>query len=194
MFTDKFEQFAVNYENEVTENSNTREIYKNSTLREIRADLEKNRSQLINVCMNLTKDLNKASMIRANNAFLGQAVFMVGKRRYNRRGTVGTHLYENVYHAHTLEDIVEYFKPLGYTVFAVDNVALDGFTPENIWDVKFPEKSIFVYGEEQRGLSEDEIRLCDRMVYINQTGSVRSLNVSQAGAVIMSEYSRQHRL
>lgn len=194
MFTDKFEQFAVNYENEVTENSNTREIYKNSTLREIRADLEKNRSQLINVCMNLTKDLNKASMIRANNAFLGQAVFMVGKRRYNRRGTVGTHLYENVYHAHTLEDIVEYFKPLGYTVFAVDNVVLDGFTPENIWDVKFPEKSIFVYGEEQRGLSEDEIRLCDRMVYINQTGSVRSLNVSQAGAVIMSEYSRQHRL
>lgn len=194
MFTDKFEQFAVNYENEVTENSNTREIYKNSTLREIRADLEKNRSQLINVCMNLTKDLNKASMIRANNAFLGQAVFMVGKRRYNRRGTVGTHLYENVYHAHTLEDIVEYFKPLGYTVFAVDNVEMDGFTPENIWDVEFPEKSIFVYGEEQRGLSEDEIRLCDRMVYINQTGSVRSLNVSQAGAVIMSEYSRQHRL
>lgn len=194
MFTDKFEQFAVNYENEVTENSNTREIYKNSTLREIRADLEKNRSQLINVCMNLTKDLNKASMIRANNAFLGQAVFMVGKRRYNRRGTVGTHLYENVYHAHTLEDIVEYFKPLGYTVFAVDNVVLDGFTPENIWDVEFPEKSIFVYGEEQRGLSEDEIKLCDRMVYINQTGSVRSLNVSQAGAVIMSEYSRQHRL
>lgn len=184
--------YEVNLENNVSENSNVIEIYKNSTLREIRADLDTRRSGLVNVCMNLTKDFNKASVIRANNAFLGSHVYLVGKRHYNRVGSVGTHLYEHVSSADTLAEVIKDLKRNDYTVYAVDNI--DSYNPKNVWDVDFPENAAFVYGEEQRGLQPEEIDLCDDMVYINQVGSVRSLNIAQAAAVIMSEYSRQHRI
>lgn len=184
--------YAINLENSNAANANVADMYKAWTMAEIRADLDKRRSKLVNICINLTKDFNKASVIRANNAFLGEAVYLVGARHYNRIGTVGTHQYEHVFSVETLEELVGLLKDDGYTVYAVDN--LPSHDPKNIWDVAFPEKSAFVYGEEQRGLQDEEIALCDEMVYIAQRGSVRSLNVAQAAACIMSEYSRQHRL
>ena len=34
--------------------------------------------------------------------------------------------------------------------------------------------------------------MCDEMIYIHQRGSVRSLNVACASAVIMAEYNRRY--
>lgn len=45
----------------------------------------------------------------------------------------------------------------------------------------------------RRASSEDVVALCDMVVYIPQYGSVRSINVAQAAAVMMSEYNRRHR-
>ena len=184
--------YNVPLSREVVANANVSDIYKDWTQAEIRADLDARRTQLVNICMNLTKDFNKASVIRANNAFLGSSVYLVGSRHYNRVGAVGTHRYEHVYSADNLEEVVKKLHQEGYVVYAVDNV--ESYKPKNIWDVVFPEKSAFVYGEEQRGLQPEDIVLCDDMVYISQVGSVRSLNVAQAAACVMSEYSRQHRM
>lgn len=170
---------------------NVTNYYKQNTLDEIRADLETKRTHVVNVFMNLTSDFNKSSGIRANNAFCGRAVYLVGRRKYNRVGSVGAHQYEHVYNADTLEEVVNFLHDDGYTVYAVDNIL--EYQPKNIWDVSFPQKSAFVYGEEMLGLSKESIDLCDDMVYINQTGAVRSLNVACSSAVILSEYSRQHR-
>lgn len=164
--------------------------YAASTAAEIRADLQENRSQLVNVCMNLTSDFNKSSVIRASNAFLARSTYIVGKRKYDRRGTVGTHNYENIYHADELAEVVSLLKGEGYLVLAVDNQ--DKYNPVSMWDADIPEKTAFVYGEEQRGLSDEDIALCDGMVFIQQKGSVRSLNVAQAAACLMSEYTRRH--
>lgn len=184
--------YAVATENENAKNANVADIYREWTMAEIRADLNTKRNEAVQIFMNLTSDLNKASGIRANNAFSGKAVYIVGKRHYQRTGTVGTHQYEHVFHAETLAELVEMLHNDGYTIYAVDN--LSDHNPRNIWDVEYPAKSAFVYGEEQRGLQPDEIALCDEMVYINQTGSVRSLNVASASAVVLAEYSRQHRI
>lgn len=186
------EEYVVNMDLEQPANANVADMYRESTLQEIRADLDTKRTGLVSIFMNLTHDFNKASGIRANNAFSGNSVYMVGARRYNRKGAVGTYQYEHVFHADTLEELVEKLHADGYKIFAVDNIA--SYDPENIWDVDMPEKSAFVYGEEQRGLGESEINLCDGMVYISQTGSVRSLNVAQAAAVVMAEYSRRFRI
>lgn len=190
-----FEQFSIDTEKEISSNKNTQDFYKGLTIADIKADLDHKRSSLVNIAMNLTKDFNKSSLIRANNAFLGSAVFLIGRRAYNRKGAVGTYHYEHVFHSPSLHEVTEYLKSEGYTIFAVDNNKdIEGYVPENLWDVEFPEKSAFIYGEEQSGLTEEDILCADRMVYINQRGSVRSLNVAQAGAVIMAEYSRQHQL
>lgn len=166
--------------------------FKNMLPHQIKEALENGRSELVNVCMNLSSDFNKSSVIRSSNAFLCRETIMVGKRRYDRRGTVGTHHFEIVKHADTLEEVVEYLHADGYKIWAVDNVP--EHNPQAVYDVDLPIKSAFVYGEEQRGLSPEEIALCDGMVYIPQRGVVRSLNVAQAAAVMMAEYTRQHRL
>lgn len=172
-------------------NPNVADLYSNSTLAEIRADLETKRTPLVNICMNLTSDFNKSSVIRANNAYCGKAVYLVGNRKFDRRGAVGTQHYEHVFHADTLEEVVSLLREDGYTVYAVDNQ--DSYLPVNLWDAELPERVAFVYGEEQKGLDADSIALCDGMVFSSMYGSVRSLNVAQAAAVFMSEYARRHR-
>lgn len=157
----------------------------------IKADLDANRVPLVNVCMNLTNDFNKSNVVRSNNAFLGSKVYMVGKRRYDRRGTVGTHNYEHIEHSETLEEVINTLRADGYTIYAVDNIT--AHEPVSVWDTVLPTKTAFVYGEEMRGLSDDEIALCDAMIFIPMFGSVRSLNVGTAAAIMMNEYARQNR-
>lgn len=165
--------------------------YEGQTLNEITEDLAQYRLPMVSVCFNLTGDFNKASIIRSHNAFLGDRVFLVGRRKFDRRGTVGTHHYENIFHEQTFEPVVEQLQAEGYTIFAVDN--LPGYDPQPVWEASLPLKSAFVYGEEQAGLSLDAVEQCDGMLYIPQFGSVRSLNVGAAAAVMMGEYSRRHR-
>ena len=173
-------------------NRNVADKYKHQLNDEIRADLQKNRSQCVNIFINLSGDFNKGSAIRSHNAFLGKEVYIVGRRKYDVRGTVGTFHFENVFHADNLREVIDKLHSEGYTIFAVDNI--EKFNPENIMDVELPIKSAFVYGEEGDGLSEEHIQMCDRMVYIRQYGSVRSLNVASAATVIMYEYTKQYNM
>ena len=181
--------YTINLDGSPSMNNNVLSIYKENTVSEIRADLDKNRAPLVAVCQNLSSDFNKASVIRANNAFLGQEVYIVGRHKYNRKGAVGTYLYEHVYHASEMKEVIDFLHAKEYTVYAVDNI--EQYNPKNLWDVNFPKRAAFVYGEEQRGLSEDTIKMCDDMVYVQQYGSVRSLNVAQCAAVISYEYRRR---
>lgn len=181
----------INYDDTGNKPNNIGDDFYNMTTEQIRAELATGRSPMVNICMNLTSDFNKSSVIRANNAFLGREVIIVGKRRFDRRGTVGAHHYETVKHSETLEPVIKALHDEGYTVFAVDNTA--EFSPKAVYDVELPAKTAFLYGEEQAGLSRESIELCDDMVYIPQYGSVRSLNVAQAAAAMMSEYNRNHR-
>lgn len=157
-----------------------------------REKLFSKRTELVNVCMNLTNDFNKASVLRAGNAFLAKEIYFVGNKKTDRRGMTGLHHLEVVRHADTLEELVEHLHSEGYTVYAVDNTP--SLNPKSVYAVKLPEKSAFVYGEEQRGLTAEETALCDGALYIPQRGAVRSLNIAQAAAVMMSEYTRQHRV
>lgn len=171
--------------------NNVRDIYKEWTAAEVRADLSSHRSDLVTVFQNIGYNINIACAIRSNNAFLGKEVYIVGRRKFDPRGAVGCKKYERVYHADTLQETVDKLHREEYTVYAVDNQM--EYNPVNLWDENFPRKSAFVFGEEQRGLSKEEIELCDKMIYVAMYGSVRSLNVASCATVIMAEYSRRYR-
>lgn len=165
--------------------------YKAWETEQIVADLETRRTPLVNVCVNLTSDFNKGAIIRANNAFTGARVIITERRRYDKRGTVGTHHYEHVEYAPDTLAVIAGLLAGGYTVFPVDNTP--EFAPVPITQVTFPAKTAFLYGEEQAGLSRAAVLACGRApVYIPQHGSVRSLNVGQAAAVAMFAYEMQH--
>lgn len=179
------------FEDSGNTSKNTMEAFSNLNTDQIKEMLAYDRSEMISVCMNLTSDFNKASVIRSSNAFLGKEIILVGKRKFDRRGTVGTHHYEHILHTEDTSDVFDYLRSEGYTIFAVDNTP--EFNPQVIYDVEMPKKSAFFYGEEQCGLDNDIVAQCDNVVYIPQYGSVRSINVASAASIVMSEYSRRHR-
>ena len=170
--------------------SNVLDLYREYTDEEIRACLQPRRTDLVMVYQNLTHDFNKSSAIRSGNAFLVRGSYLVGRRQYDKRGTVGTHHFEHVWHADSFQEVIAHLKDYGYKIYAVDNQP--EYHPENILSCSFPITSAFVMREEQRGLDRETIDLCDGMVYIQQFGSVRSMNVACAASCIMLEYSRRY--
>lgn len=172
--------------------SNVHDEFMNRTVEQIKDATAAGRSAMVSVCMNLTSDFNKASIIRSHSAFLGGEIFIVGKRKFDKRGTVGTHCYNDIYQAHDLESVIRVLHDDGYTVVALDNNADFECTP--IYETYLPKKTAFVYGEESCGLSNESLALCDRITYIPQFGAApRSLNVACAASIAMSEYTRRHR-
>lgn len=173
----------------VSKNANVIDFYKNMRTEEIRADLDKNRSDIVMILNHVNYNINIGTVIRSNNAFLGKAVYIVGRRRYDKRGTAGTSHYEHVYYSNSLKEVIDHLHSLGYTVYAVDNIM--EYNPVDIMRMSFPKKSAFLFGEEGAGLSREDIKMCDGLVYIGMCGSVRSLNVACAATVVEYEYTRQ---
>lgn len=185
-------QYGVSVNPRADMSRNVQERYKNSLDSEIRADLERTRSDAVQIFMNTESDFNVATSIRTHNALNAKECYMVGRRKYDRRGTVGTHHYTTIFHADTFLEVFEKLKSEGYTVYAVEN-NVPGRISRNIWDVEFPSRSAFVYGTENNGLTDDVIALCDELILIEMYGSVRSFNLATASAIVLAEYSRQNR-
>ncbi len=64
---------------------------------------------------------------------------------------------------------------------------------ELIYEADFRIPTATVMGSEDEGISKEVLKLCDRQVAIPLAGSVESLNVSAAAAVILFEAVRQRR-
>jgi 23S rRNA (guanosine2251-2'-O)-methyltransferase len=71
--------------------------------------------------------------------------------------------------------------------------AATGGTQNLYWDADFSEGVALVFGAEKRGLRPLVRRRCDAEVSIPLAGSVESLNVSVAAAVMLYEAARQRR-
>jgi tRNA G18 (ribose-2'-O)-methylase SpoU len=164
--------------------------YRDLPASELKARLQQRRSPLINVCMNLTSDFNKAQIIRAANAFLAGETWLIGPRKLDTRGAVGMQYLETIREFDDFATTKALLGARGYTVYAVDNVA--EFKPVSIYGFDLPEKTAFVFGEERRGIAPEVAAQCDGAVFIPQAGAVMSLNVAQAAAICMSEYARKY--
>jgi tRNA G18 (ribose-2'-O)-methylase SpoU len=183
---------------------NVTDFYKGKTDDEIRTALDMQRGEMVSIMQNLSHDFNKASAVRNSNAFgMRKLIFLnpenpaipdakEGIKKWDRRGSLGTQNYEHIEH-HRIIDYPAIFKQLhqeGYTIYAIDNTP--GYNPQSLYDVKFPAKSAFLFGEEKLGLADDLIAAADAMVYIPKYGSVRSINVGVAHGVIAAFYASQH--
>lgn len=148
----------------------------------IRADLDAKRNNFSVLISNEFHDFNIGTVIRNANAFLAQQVIIYGRRKYDKRGTVGTHVYENLKYVKFIDDIV---LPENSIVVGIDN--LPGALPVETftWPT---EHVVLAFGQEQVGLSEEVKAICRDFVYIKQYGSVRSLNVGCASGIAMYDY------
>ena len=87
----------------MTDPRNVIDYYKYWTNDAINAHLDTNRHNFGVLCSNLANDFNISTVIRNNNAFLAKEVYIYGRKKWDRRGAVGAHLYSRIYHLPTEE-------------------------------------------------------------------------------------------
>jgi tRNA G18 (ribose-2'-O)-methylase SpoU len=168
---------------------NIADKYKHMSEEDIKADLGETRYPLIIACESVNGDFHKANIIRTAEGFNCDSVWIVGNKKWDKRGAVGAYNRIDVRYATELEQVVEFVKPDPYEIVALDNV--DGAVPlDNKFDW-YPFPTILVVGEEQRGLSQKALDMAHRTAYIPIRGAVRSFSVSTAAGMAMFHYSQQ---
>lgn len=148
------------------------------------ADLDSKRHDFSILCCNLGMDFNIASVIRNSNAFLAKMVYVYGRKKYDKRGAVGTYKYIHLKHCPEESDldIIDGMHWVG-----IDNT--EGAKDINHYD--WPKNALMVFGQEDIGIPPHIIERCKDRVYIGQYGSVRSINVACASAIAMASWCRK---
>jgi len=167
---------------------------KTKTVPEIKEYYINNTIPAASAMMHVTGDFNLSTLIRNSNFFGYEKVFYVGgKKQYDRRGTVGTHNYIDITFIKTEEEFVKTIKDQGYTLISIENnvnyecTDLFQFMDNvNVKDIK----PIFIFGEEQKGLSDYILQNSAHILTISGKGTVRSLNVGTASGIVLGYYSK----
>ena len=179
------------YDRELLERGDSRNVidkYRYWTIEAITADLDETRHGFHVAIENWQHDMNIGSIVRTANAFGSEAVHIIGRRRWNKRGAMVTDRYQHVSHHEDVATFVEWARGEGIPIIAIDNV------PGSVIIETFalPERCVLLFGQEGPGLSAEAIESADAVVEISQFGSTRSMNASAAAAVAMHSWIMQH--
>ena len=105
------------------------------------------------------------------------------------QATMGAIMRINVYYVNLKDLLEEYTSVPGFTVYGT---FLSG---ESIYDKDLDTRAFIVMGNESRGISKSYISYITTRLFVpkyaHQTGSVESLNVSAATAIVCSEFRRR---
>jgi tRNA G18 (ribose-2'-O)-methylase SpoU len=167
---------------------NVVEKYKDMPTEDIKADLKKNALPIAVLVANVEQDFNLGSIVRASNSFGVSKVFYFGKRHFDKRACVGTNHYGDIVHLATIEEVKE-LKHHYILVGLENNVP----KTELLLDFDWPTVPLLILGEENSGIPEEILKLCDHVVEIPSRGSVRSLNAGCAASIALYDYASKNR-
>ncbi|KII00606.1 rRNA methyltransferase [Streptomonospora alba] len=152
------------------------------------ADLDAGRHPFHVAVENWEHDFNIGSVVRTANAFAAEAVHVVGRRRWNRRGAMVTERYQHMHHHPDSAALVAWAQDRGLPLIGIDN--LPGAVQLETYPL--PRACVLVFGQEGPGLSEEARAVCESVLSIGQYGSTRSINAGAAAAVAMHAWIRAH--
>lgn len=178
---------------------NVHDHLKGLSIKELRDLCDKDRAPFGVCILNITGELNVGTIIR--NALLTGArkVAIMGRRKYDKRGTVGSENYIDVERIEALnDDGLTINKDIFWTWIDDNNFmpifCEHGGIPLTIVDWSewvrdmSPRNLCLVFGNENRGVQDDILNdERGRIVSINQKGTIRSYNVASASAIVMHD-------
>jgi tRNA G18 (ribose-2'-O)-methylase SpoU len=143
---------------------------------------------------NLHGDMNIGMSIRSAVIYGCSDVYIVGKKRYDRRPEVGAKNYIKVHRQPTIaasffleNKLVPIFVEQGGTL--LEEFSFKPYFPQKLepgW------KLCFVMGSESFGLPKEMLKELEApVITISQYGVMRSLNVSIATGILLYEYTKQ---
>lgn len=162
--------------------------YKGLSNEEVFERLEKKRSALEVAIFNVSHDFNAGTIVRNANNFNAQAVHIIGKRKYNRRGAMCTDKYLEVKYWPTVEEFVADQRKRNREIVAIEN-HVEGVKPLEV--KKFTQNTTLLFGGESDGLTAEILKSCDDIREISSFGSTRSVNVGVASGIAMYEWAKQ---
>jgi tRNA(Leu) C34 or U34 (ribose-2'-O)-methylase TrmL len=194
---------TVNYKDIISqttsEHYNVRDEYKHNTV-----ETNKNVCQLDSLdygigAFSVTGDLNIGMMIRSATLLGARDFFIFGRRKYDKRSTVGAQNYINIHKfGNTVADITKACTNFSYFPVFIEH----GGTPlplnvgdwEDIEDMDIINnfRPMFIFGSESNGIPNDildSFPYC-KILSIPQRGVLRSFNVSSTMAIVCWEYSK----
>jgi len=139
--------------------------------------------------VNIGGDFNLSTMVRNANFFGFRSVHYIGKKKWDKRGSVGTHHYTPMYFHKDEQSFITQCS--GRTIVAIENnIPEYSHKTHNLFHYEFDNlvEPIFLFGEENRGLSDFILDRGDIILSIPNYGSVRSLNVGTTSGIVMGIY------
>lgn len=157
---------------------------------------EKMALPLVLMMYNLNGDMNIGMSVRSAVIYGCSDVYLIGKKRYDRRPEVGAknyikfHRYPSITPPFFLEHkLVPIFVEQGGT--PLEDFSFKPYLPDKLvegW------KICLIVGSESYGIPMETFKeLKAPIVTISQYGVMRSLNVSVAAGIVLYEFSRQWR-
>ncbi len=145
---------------------------------------------------NLNGDMNVGMSIRTAVILGCSDVYIVGRRKYDRRSEVGAKNYIHVHRFQTIEPSFFEENKLVPIFIEQGGASLEEFSFKPYLPGKLDEgwRVVFVMGSESFGLPQSLLKALNAPILsISQYGIMRSLNVSIAASIVLYEYSKQWR-
>lgn len=167
--------------------------YKKMKLEEVKELQENNSLPFAVAAVNINGDLNLGSMIRTSVIFGAEKFFIIGKKRYDKRSTVGAHNYINI---QFIEEDVDEYPHLAFNDIVKDyepHIIEQGGQNINNFSFSINNKipPCVIFGSESNGFSETVINVAKdfnfKILSIPQYGVLRSLNVSSAASIVINK-------
>jgi tRNA G18 (ribose-2'-O)-methylase SpoU len=198
----------VNYNKIIAETAkshyNVRDEYKNNTVEENQFICHLNRRPFAVGCINITGELNVGMMIRSACLLGAENFYIFGRKKFDKRSTVGAENYINIVQyvfddpINSDEDIYQkvvdlYLDKHHIVLCEHGGVQLGTFSWNDIGI--YPHKQytpLFLFGSESHGLPSclgENLNFVP--VSIPQVGVLRSFNVSAAMNIILWDYIKE---
>lgn len=170
---------------------------KNNTVEEVKSYYKNRSIDAAAAMLHICGDFNLGSLIRSANFYgFNETIYIGGSKSFDRRSTVGTHNYIPTTHIKTEIEFIQY-AIRNYSIVCVENnIPMYSYKTKSLFDddvfynlTKFP---IFVFGEEQCGISNSMLNACERIITIPCFGTVRSLNVGSCASTIFAFYRKYY--
>jgi len=135
---------------------------------------------------NITSSENVGSIARSAAA-LGVNSYILprqGPHPFGRRALRVSMGHMAMLKRHRYDDITEtlqYLKKNGYSIFAAE--ITENSIP--LTEIEIPNKWVLLMGHEGHGISNEVLKLCDRVVHIEMMPHIKSFNVAVAASIIM---------
>jgi len=177
------------------QHTNKREERYRTAMRRYKKDRQRNvlaqpgEHQFILVLDHLQAGFNVPKIFRSAEAFGAHELHLINVEAFDPAPAKGAFrkvpakFYDNV------EECFTDLKERGYSLFT-----LEADKGETLYESKLPEKSAFILGNEDNGISFDYASYPEiSCLSIPHFGETESLNVSIAASIVMYEYLSQHR-